>query len=341
MPLTIDGRRDLRRGVAGAALLASMLACTAVHQAAEKIGGDSPAARGDMVEETVEKPAGRPYLLVLGIAQDAGVPQAGSRHPGWDDPEARRYASCLALVDPERGRRFLFDATPDFKFQLAALDRAAPPAERPGIDGIFLTHAHIGHYTGLMMLGHEAMGAQKVPVWAMPRMAGFLRNNGPWSQLVGYENIALQVLAADRAVNLGGGLAVTPFRVPHRQEYSEVVGFHVRGPQSSALYIPDIDRWDDWNRDLVEELAKVDAAYLDGTFFADGEIPGRDMSGFPHPRIADTMARLDHLPPAERTKVRFIHLNHTNPALRPDSREHRQVLDAGFRLALEGERFEL
>ena len=283
-------------------------------------------------------------LAVLGIAQDAGVPQAGSTgDPAWDDPSLRRLATCLAVFDAT-GRRWLFEATPDFKFQLAALQRLAPrPPEStaPVLDGVFLTHAHIGHYTGLMMLGHEAMGARGVPVYAMPKMAEYLRGNGPWSQLVRYENIVLQELAADRAVDLGDGLRVTPFLVPHRQEFSEVVGYRIDGPRRSVLFIPDIDRWEDWDRDLATVLAGVDVAYVDATFYANGEIPGRDMSGFPHPFITTTMDRLQHLEAGERAKVRFIHLNHTHPALRADSEARAEILRRGFRVAGEGELLDL
>ena len=283
-----------------------------------------------------------PFLLVLGIAQDAGVPQAGSRdHPGWTDPSQRFFATSLALVDPASGQRFLFDATPDFKYQLDRLDRRAPVEKRPGIDGIFLTHAHIGHYTGLMMLGHEALGGRDIPVYAMPRMAGFLRDNGPWSQLVRYRNIQIRPLEAERSVQLAPGLSVTPFLVPHRQEFSEVVGYRIDGPARSAIYLPDIDRWEDWERDLVEVLETVDAAYVDATFYANGEIPGRDMSGFPHPFITTTMARLAEQNAAVRAKVRFIHFNHTNPVLRPDSEARREVVSRGFHLSEEGEVFGL
>lgn len=283
-----------------------------------------------------------PYVMVLGVGQDAGIPQAGNRdHPAWDDPSLRRHATSLALVDPRTGRRYLFDATPDIKYQLHDLDRAAPTESRPGIDGVFLTHAHIGHYAGLMMLGHEAMGSRGVPVYAMPKMGDFLRQNGPWSQLVKYENIALRPLAHGRAVTLGEDLTVTPFLVPHRQEFSEVVGYRIQGPGRTVIYLPDIDSWHEWDEDLAEVLAGVDAAYLDATFYANGEIPGRDMSGFPHPFITTTMERLARLPADERQKVRFIHFNHTNPAGRPGSPEAQTVVERGFRLAEEGELYDL
>jgi pyrroloquinoline quinone biosynthesis protein B len=238
----------------------------------------------------------------------------------------------------------LFEATPDFREQLHRLDEAVPAGDRPGLSGIFLTHAHIGHYTGLMFVGHESMGAQGVPVYAMPKMSAYLRTNGPWSQLVRYNNIDLRSLEDGQSVALNERLRVTPFIVPHRQEYSEVVGYRIDGPERSALFIPDIDSWEEWDTlgtRIEDVLKEVDVAYLDASFYANGEIPGRDMSGFPHPFITHSMARFAPLPAAERAKVRFIHLNHTNPALWPGSEARRTISEKGFRVAEEGERITL
>ena len=286
-----------------------------------------------------------PYIIVLGVAQDAGVPQAGSpSSAAWDDPAQRRLAACLGLVDPEAGLRWMIEATPDFKDQLHRLDLAFPVAESPGLAGILLTHAHMGHYTGLMHLGHEAMGARDVPVFAMPRMAEFLASNGPWDQLVRYRNIVLRPLADGESLTLSPRLTITPFRVPHREEYSEVVGYVIRGLRRGVLFIPDIDRWEAWDRQgtrIEEILATVDVAYLDGTFYDAGELPGRDLSTIPHPLIVDSMKRLAALPATERGKIRFLHLNHSNPALAPSSAARRAVEGAGFHVAEEGERIGL
>ena len=202
----------------------------------------------------------------------------------------------------------------------------------------------MGHYTGLMFLGHESMGANGVPVYVPPRFAEYLANNGPWSQLVRYDNIDVRVQQPGATVRLNERLSVTSFRVPHREEYGEVVGYRIDGPNQRVLFIPDIDGWDDWDSagvHLEEQLALVDVAYVDGSFFDDGEIPGRDMSGFPHPRIRGTMDRLQALTDGERAKVRFIHLNHTNPALDPDGDARREVERRGFHVADEGERVDL
>lgn len=293
-------------------------------------------------EAPTEQP---PYLVVLGIAQDGGYPQAGSKEsPAWDDPSLRRLVSCLAVVDPKTSQRWLLDATPDFREQLHRLDQIAPVPERPGLTGIFLTHGHIGHYTGLMHLGREVMGTRQIPVYAMPRLAEFLRTNGPWSQLVRLNNIALRPLRDREPVRLNARLAVTPFLVPHRDEYTETVGLRIEGPRRSVLFIPDIDKWEHWDEQgqrIEEAIAGVDVAFLDGTFFADGEIPGRDLSEIPHPVITKTMDRLAELSAVEKQKVRFIHLNGTNPALNPRSEAHTTIEEAGFGVARELEKVTL
>jgi len=285
-----------------------------------------------------------PYTLVLGVAQDAGIPQAGAfEHPAWTNPDLRRHAVCLAIVDPRAHKRWIIDATPDLRPQLYNLHeatRAGRQPDAPILDGIFLTHAHIGHYTGLMFLGHESIGAHAIPVHAMPRMAEFLRTNGPWDQLVRYDNIDVRPLTADEPVRLADDLTITPIPVPHRQEYSETVAFRIDGPTRSILWLPDIDswrEWDEWGVTLEDVLKTVDVAYVDGTFFADGEIPGRDMSTFPHPFMTTTIERLAPLPRAERAKIRFIHLNHTNPAQSPESDAAQRIRAAGMAVTEEGE----
>jgi pyrroloquinoline quinone biosynthesis protein B len=282
---------------------------------------------------------------VLGIAQDGGVPQAGDRDPSrWQDARTRRHVVCLGVVDPEASQRWMIEATPDFPEQLHALDRLAPRPDSPGLDGIFITHAHVGHYTGLFHLGVEVMAADAVPVYAMPRMLQFLRANGPWELLVRQRHIELRALADGDGVSLNSRLAIVPLRVPHREEYSEVVAFRIIGPRRSLLFLPDIDRWEDLDAAGVRIetwIAAVDVAYLDGTFYADGEIPGRDMSAFPHPRITRSMTRFASLPARERAKIHFIHLNHTNPGLDPASPARRSIEAQGFHVAEEMERVDL
>ncbi|MFQ5610290.1 MAG: MBL fold metallo-hydrolase [Woeseiaceae bacterium] len=284
------------------------------------------------------------YIYVLGIAQDASYPQAGCYQPhcmpGWEDKSLRRTVSSIAVIDEPGGAKYLFDATPDLPDQLYRLHAEAPDSEY-SLDGVFLTHAHIGHYVGLMHFGHEVMGAQDVPVYVMPRMHEFLSTNGPWDQLVRYENIALNEIADGQAIEFDKRIVVTPFLVPHRDEYSETVGYRIDGPNRSAVFIPDIDKWQLWKTDIRDVVRNVDYALLDAAFFDHGELPGRDMSVIKHPFVAESMALFADLTAEEKARVIFIHMNHSNPVLQDGSDERKLVKQNGFRVAHEGMRLEL
>ena len=283
------------------------------------------------------------FIQVLGIAQDAGYPQTDCYKPhcmrAWEDASLRRTASSIAVVDESSRTKYLFDATPDLREQMYQLHQSAPDDEY-SLNGVFLTHAHIGHYTGLMHFGHEASSRHGLPVYAMPRFADFLENNGPWDQLVRFENIDVRRMNDGTPVELGK-LAVTPMLVPHRDEYSETVGYRIEGPSRSAVFIPDIDKWHDWETDLRDVVRSVDYALIDATFFADGELPGRDMSKVRHPFVSESMDLLDELTEEERARVIFIHMNHTNPLLVEGSDAQKEVERRGYRVAFEGQRLPL
>jgi pyrroloquinoline quinone biosynthesis protein B len=289
-------------------------------------------------------PAG-PFVEVLGIAQDAGHPQAGCYRdccaPAWEDPRLAHRVASIAILDPISRQRWIIDASPDFPAQLKTLDQVLPVEGSPGLAGVLLTHAHIGHYTGLMHLGREVIGAKKVPVFAMPKMRSFLEQNGPWELLDRLDNIEIVTLQADQEIQLNERISVRPIQIPHRSEYTETVGFVVRGPNRAMLYIPDIDKWERWSTPIEDVIATVDRAYLDGTFYADGEIKGRAMADIPHPFVTESIERFGPLSESERNKIHFLHLNHTNPLLQPSAPEHGQVSRAGMHVARRGERLEL
>lgn len=287
-----------------------------------------------------------PFAIVLGTAQDGGLPQIAGTAPEDEgarrDPRLRRLVASLLIVDPGSEERFLIDATPDLREQVEIADRVAPlaaAAGRPPLFGaIALTHAHIGHYAGLVQLGRESYGAAGQRVLASERMARFLETNGPWDMLVKLKHISIERFAADKPTSLNPRLSITPFAVPHRDEYSDTFGFIVTGPTQRILWLPDIDKWEKWDRRIEEVIASVDLAYLDGSFFDSGEVPGRAMSEIPHPFISESLARFAALPEKERAKIVFMHLNHTNPAATPGSAAEAGVLKAGMGIAREGER---
>jgi pyrroloquinoline quinone biosynthesis protein B len=252
--------------------------------------------------------------ILLGTAQDGGVPQAGCTctrcRAAHADPSRRQWVACLGLVDRQARQGWLIDATPDFREQVHALHAMAPDCP---LAGVLLTHAHIGHYAGLIHLGREAWNTDRLPLYASPRMARFLGEHAPWSQLVALGNVEVRTLAADQTVQLSPRLSLVPLPVPHRDEYSDTLAFVVEGPAKRLLYCPDIDAWERWKHDVRQFVGQMDVALLDGTFFNAKELPGRDLSQIPHPLVTDTAGRLAGVD----CDVRFIHLNHSNPLHEP------------------------
>ena len=137
----------------------------------------------------------------------------------------------------------------------------------------------------------------------------------------------LEVLSKD--------LKVIPIKVPHRDEYSETVGYKIEGKTKKVLFIPDIDKWSEWERDIINEVKKVDYALIDGTFYNGGEL-NRDMSEIPHPSIEETIGLFLNEPVKERNKIYFIHINHTNPILTNKNNIKSNIETFGFNIAQKG-----
>ena len=281
----------------------------------------------------------QPYVVILGIAQDGGVPHAACEKTccidKWSDSNLHSKVSSIGIVDPASNEVWMIDATPDFAEQLYLLTNN----NKRNLKGIFLTHAHIGHYTGLMHLGREVMGAKNTVVNVMPKMESFLRNNGPWSQLIDFKNISLSSLSNNQKVRLNSRLSIVPFKVPHRDEFSETVGYRIEGPSKSLVFIPDIDKWSKWQTDIIDIVEDSDYSLLDGTFYDINELPGRDMSQIPHPFIVETMKLFQYS--NKKDSIYFIHLNHSNPALDKGSNEFQNIIDSDFNVAQQGDKLNL
>lgn len=278
-------------------------------------------------------------LVVLGVAQDAGYPQMSCYEPhcmrAWKDPSKRRLTTSLAVIDKINKQKFLFEATPDIKEQLYQLHKIAPD-DQFDLAGIFLTHAHMGHYTGLMHFGREAAGTKDLAVYVMPRMADYLSTNGPWSQLVKLKNIQIKNIKDGQIYKLNSTLKIVPLLVPHRDEFTETVGYKIIGPNKTTLFIPDIDKWQKWSTSIVKLINEVDFALIDATFYASAELPNRNMNEIPHPFVEESMRIFSKMNKKDKQKVIFIHFNHSNPLLIDGSNAQKQVIENGFRFAKEG-----
>ena len=273
------------------------------------------------------------YIYILGNVQDAGLPHIGCQHKFCKEKfsEFEEYfTTSIAVVDPVEKKYILFEASPDIPYQLNYLEKEIFN-EFLLPESIFITHAHIGHYTGLMYFGREALGAKNLIIKVLPKMSNFLKTNGPWSQLVDINNIKIQKLSFGSKTNELRNITVTPIQVPHRDEYSETAGFIIEGRNKKALFIPDIDKWEKWDKNLKQLVYEFDYLLLDATFYDSKEI-NRDISEIPHPLVTETINLLDDLSPEHKNKVYFIHMNHTNLMLDPSSDLTKLVVSKGFNI---------
>ena len=281
------------------------------------------------------------FITVLGNVQDAGYPHIGCKKNCCNknfNSSAVNFVTSLGVTDLVDNKSFLFEATPDISKQLKFLNNNYSSSTI--VDGVFITHAHIGHYTGLMYFGREALGAHKVPVYVMPKMKQFLESNSPWNQLIDLDNVQLREIFKNKKITISKNLKIVPFTVPHRDEFSETVGYKIIGPNKSALFIPDINKWSLWDKDIVAEVKDVDYAFLDATFFKDGEV-NRPMDEIPHPFIVETINLFKNESIQVKNKIHFIHFNHTNISLQYKNPVIDSIRKLGYNFARFGDQLSL
>ena len=280
------------------------------------------------------------FIYVIGTSQDGGYPHLGCKEEccqmAWNNPLVKRFPSSIALVDMNVRKYWLFDITPEVKEQIHMLD-----AFECELAGVFITHAHIGHYMGLINFGLEVMNLNSIPVYVMPKMKDYIQKNSMFSQLIKNKNIILNSLNDNQDIIINENFSVKPFQVPHRNELSETVGFMIKGSEKSIIYLPDIDSWKNFKNALFELIKYNNLLFLDGTFYSKKEIKNRDISRIPHPEIIDTMRMLSHLKENDKKKIYFIHLNHTNDALREDSNIYDDIIKNGFLISKEKQLFNI
>ena len=280
-------------------------------------------------------------ISILGTVQDGGIPHLGCEKSCCKDSFEKGFSNkrvvSLGISDLKENKNYLIEASPDISYQLNDFLKNG----KKNLHGIFITHAHIGHYSGLINFGKEVLNSSKMPLYLMPKMTEFISSNGPWSQLVEQKNVELKKIFNEKGVKLTNDLSIIPLRVPHRDEYSETVGFKIIGPKKSALFIPDIDKWEKWDKSIKKLITQVDYAFLDGTFYDAQEINNRDISEIPHPFIIESLKLFEDLNKLNRNKIYFIHLNHTNPANNKKSKAYKLIISKGLNVAQEGSNFEL
>lgn len=226
------------------------------------------------------------------------------------------------VSDEGRGVNYLFDVSPDIRHHIGD----------EFIDGIFLSHAHLGHVTGLLYFGKEAANTEEVPVHCSGTVAEFLAETSPYRLLIDRNNIDVREFSAGKAQNVMG-ITVTPVNVENKGYVpTDTYGFVIRTQDTTLFYVSDMD---EWTEDAVARVRDADIAIIDGCFWSREEIERYE--NVPHPPIRESMERLEDID----TDIYFTHMNHTNPVLDPESDERQQVEENGFTVAEDGMEIEL
>lgn len=273
-------------------------------------------------------------IIILGTSQDGGNPHFMCECPNCVQSQIKhieRYVSCIGIIGDSKA--FIIDATPDLPKQYNLFSKFLKTSNLQ-LTGIFLTHLHIGHYTGLIYFGKESISAKNFPLFSTKENLHFLQSNKPFFYL--FERNEVQGFTIEPGIKLmlDKSLSILPFEVPHRNEDGNTLGFQIISKNSKkALYIPDIDYLTPEVDKLVSESNLI---FLDATFYKQTELMRQKQ--IPHPPMVETIQRYGL---QDKGKFYFIHVNHSNPVLDSESEEYNNVVKNNYEIASQGMFFEL
>ncbi len=221
----------------------------------------------------------------------------------------------------------------------------SPSARQSPVSGIFLTNADLDHTLGLFQLREGDRLCVTAPAGvrqSLERGLGLGRVLGAYGGVEwraigggwrGVDDSGLEVCA----VPLAGGSA--PRYDAEAGGEGQAVGYLFRRGGATIGVFPDVACID---AGLEETLAQCDRVWFDGTFWAEDEmaaLTGRTASAMGHVPISGEEGSLAALAALGPGRAGYLHINNTNPVLRPDSAERRMVERAGVRIAEDGEYF--
>ena len=291
------------------------------------------------IDDTDNHPTYMTELVLLGIAQDGGRPQAGCSKSCCIGlgPNEHSFPTSLGIIGQDK--LHIIDVTRSLGNQLQYLDNRVP-------DEVWLTHAHIGHIDGLGLFGRETMNVKGAKLHVSKLMLELINQTPHWQIMIQQGVFSIDVINNGES-RQSTGFSITPILVPHRGELSDTHAFIIRGDNKSLLYLPDHDSWDEtlslYGMNTIREwLASLqaDIALIDGTFWSYNELSERSQQVYSHPPIKQTIGMLGYKQQGDPDII-FFHLNHTNPVYDEWSEEHTKVVEMGWSIAKQGMRFKI
>ncbi len=288
-------------------------------------------------------------LTVLGAAAGGGVPQwnCGCRNCRLARAGALpRMTQSSVAVSLDGADWVILNASPDIGAQLWATPRLAPTGLRCSpIRAVVVTNADVDHIAGLLSLREGTA----FDLWASAETQAVLAESpifGVLSDVVVRRAMPLEVGFSPLP-----GLMITPFAVPGKvalfQEAAmgaghrmggQTVGLEITGGGKRVYHIPGCADVPDW---LLARVDGADLVLFDGTVFANDEmiregVGSKTGSRMGHLAIGGPGGTLERFAATPIGRKIFIHINNTNPILRPESPERAEVEAAGWEVAQDG-----
>lgn len=297
-------------------------------------------------------------VRVLGSAAGGGLPQWNCRCRNCEDARAGNGAvrprSQSSIAVSATGERWLLvNVSPDVRTQLQGLVATANGRVRHSpVAAVLLTDAELDHSAGLLLLREGG----RLTVHGTPFVREALASIGLLGTVSSYLHLEWVALTPGERIDVTDearqslGLTVESFAVDadpplHWRGGTPVEGavvglrIHPAGaPERALVYVPGAA---DLSDDLRGRFGTEDVLLWDGTFWTSDElvrlgVSRRDARAMGHLPIAGDSGALDRFRDVRVARKVFVHINNTNPVLREDSPERRQVAQAGWEVAFDG-----
>ncbi|HKX00462.1 MAG TPA: pyrroloquinoline quinone biosynthesis protein PqqB [Bryobacteraceae bacterium] len=304
-------------------------------------------------------------VKILGSAAGGGFPQWNCAcsncrriRNGTLQGFARTQAQIAISSDGQSW--YLLNASPDLPKQIEAFAPLQPSArsrETP-IAAIVLTSADLDQVLGLILL-RESQPLRVYATRAIRKILvehnivfGMVKDQVAWDEIAPGGAFELRSVSGENS-----GIKCLPFSLAGNYPYyvgrdlaatllpeEALMGLAISEPAGgSMVYMPAAPRIEEsW----IGHFERADVLLFDGTFWSDDELVrvrggGRTARQIGHIPISGTEGSLALLAGLKRPRKIFIHVNNTNPILDEASAEYRQVREAGWEVARDGEEFEL
>lgn len=287
---------------------------------------------------------------ILGAAAGGGLPQWNC---GCENCNLARAGTIPAqtqsslAVSADGDNWAILNASPDIRQQLAQSPVLHPTGLREvPLRSVLVTNGDIDHIAGLLTLREM----QPFTLFATAGIHEVLAAN-PIFDALNTKVVTRKTVALDTPFPLTSTLTATLFAVPGKVPLylegdvvetdlmgDQTVGVKLEGGASKAFYIPGCARMND---DLRLRIDGSDLVFFDGTLWRDDEMVRAGLG-------QKTGARMGHMSMSGEDgsiaafvgmdigRKIYVHMNNTNPVLRPTSMERSEAEEAGWIIAQDG-----